>query len=438
MDEIITLLGVLSPSLSPRVFQQLVLIVEAVLSMTGRVTMLGISRWTEEGGSYRTVQRFFKEELKWPSLRWQLVRQRVKAGRGVWLLLGDEVVVTKSGKATHGLGKFFSSAADRAVPGLCFLNLSLLEVASGTAYPLVTEQLVRGEVQASSPKAAAKGKDGGPKGRGRPKGGKDKNKKEAALSPFLVQMQGCIRLVLGLLGSDLSVAYFVYDGAMGNNAALQAVSRTGLHLISKLRHDSVLYLPHTGEYSGRGRRPKYGDRLSPETLGAARLKADTTEKGVRTQIYQAEAWHKSFPDLLNVVVVVKTRLKTGQTGKVLLYSDDLTLPAATLVKYYSLRFQIEFNFRDAKQHWGLEDFMNVGAAQVGNAADLSLSMVTFSQVMAAKMGGDEKLGILDMKTLFRAQKYTLRVIKSLGLDVKSLLIGNAVFGAVEIGRIHPK
>jgi putative transposase len=33
--------------------------IEAVLAMTGRVTMLGISRWTEEGGSYRTVQRFF-------------------------------------------------------------------------------------------------------------------------------------------------------------------------------------------------------------------------------------------------------------------------------------------------------------------------------------------------------------------------------------------
>jgi len=34
------------------------LIIEATLSMTGRVTMLGISRWTEKGGSYRTVQRF--------------------------------------------------------------------------------------------------------------------------------------------------------------------------------------------------------------------------------------------------------------------------------------------------------------------------------------------------------------------------------------------
>jgi len=30
-----------------------------MLSMTGRVTMLGVSRWAGPGGSYRTVQRFF-------------------------------------------------------------------------------------------------------------------------------------------------------------------------------------------------------------------------------------------------------------------------------------------------------------------------------------------------------------------------------------------
>jgi len=30
-----------------------------------------------------------------------------------------------------------------------------------------------------------------------------------------------------------------------------------------------------------------------------------------------------------------------------------------VIKSYSLCFQIEFNFRDAKQYWGLEDFMNV-------------------------------------------------------------------------------
>jgi len=107
MDEIITILGILSPTLAPRTLKQLTLIVEAVLAMTGRVTMLGLSRWTEKGASYRTVQRFFKEKIDWPTLRWQLIKQQVKEDNGVYLLLGDEVMVTKSGKETHGLGIFF-------------------------------------------------------------------------------------------------------------------------------------------------------------------------------------------------------------------------------------------------------------------------------------------------------------------------------------------
>ena len=60
----------------------------------------------------------------------------------------------------------------------------------------------------------------------------------------------------------------------------------------------------------------------------------------------------------------------------LLFSDDLSLASKTLIDYYSLRFQIEFNFRDAKQYWGLEDFMNIKETQVNNAANFSLFMVT--------------------------------------------------------------
>jgi hypothetical protein len=70
-------------------------------------------------------------------------------------------------------------------------------------------------------------------------------------------------------------------------------------------------------------------------------------------------WHKRFADLLNVVVVVKTNLQTGATAHVVLFSRDLELASDKLVEYYRLRFQIEFNFRDAKQYWGLEDFMTV-------------------------------------------------------------------------------
>jgi putative transposase len=57
-------------------------------------------------------------------------------------------------------------------------------------------------------------------------------------------------------------------------------------------------------------------------------------------------------------------------------SSDLALAAAQLVEYYLLRFQIEFNFSDAKQHFGLEDFMNVTPTMVNNAANLAMCMVS--------------------------------------------------------------
>jgi putative transposase len=103
MNEIIAILSALSPHLNPRTLNRLAIIVEAVLAMSGRVTLLGLSRWAEKGGSYRTVQRFFKEKIDWSKLRWQLIRQHLTGTKGVWLLAGDEVMVTKSGKETHGL-----------------------------------------------------------------------------------------------------------------------------------------------------------------------------------------------------------------------------------------------------------------------------------------------------------------------------------------------
>jgi putative transposase len=125
MTEIAAILEALRPALARRYFRQLTLIVEAMLSMTGRVTMLSIARWTEEGGSYRTVQRFFKHSHDWAKLRWLLIQADLKANTDkVFLLAGDEVVVTKAGKKTHGLGKFFYPAPIERCRA-CALSISI-------------------------------------------------------------------------------------------------------------------------------------------------------------------------------------------------------------------------------------------------------------------------------------------------------------------------
>jgi DDE superfamily endonuclease len=102
MPDIMVLFACLSQCLEPTPLRQLGRVIEAMLSMSGRVTMRGLSRWSGKGGSYRTIQRFFNTSLNWCHLNWLLIRHHVLDTDDVVLMSGDHVVVTKSGKMTYG------------------------------------------------------------------------------------------------------------------------------------------------------------------------------------------------------------------------------------------------------------------------------------------------------------------------------------------------
>jgi putative transposase len=175
--------------------------------------------------------------------------------------------------------------------------------------------------------------------------------------------------------APLTVKHIVLDGHFGNYPATYAVRETGLHLISKLRHDAPCICPMQWPKPRRGPTPRYGQKLDYQQLPPEALCHSLIEGDYRRDTYQMQAFHKAFSDALNVVVVVKTHLKTGKRGHVVLFSTDLDLTADQIVDYYALRFQIEFNFRDAKQYWGLDDFMNVKPIAVTNAVNLAFLMV---------------------------------------------------------------
>jgi putative transposase len=88
--------------------------------------------------------------------------------------------------------------------------------------------------------------------------------------------------------------------------------------------------------------------------------------------------HKEFAHALTVVIIVKTNLQTHARAPVVLFSRDLELPDNQLKDSYCLRCQLEFNFREAKQYGGVEDFMNVTETAVTHAAHLSWFMVNVS------------------------------------------------------------
>lgn len=440
--EILALLQHLSPYIEKTTIRQLSCIILGMLTMTGRVTMLGISRWTEKGGSYRNVQRFFHTAIPWATLFWLFFQRHLLQEDDIYLLAGDECVVSKAGKETYGLDRFFSSVYGKCVPGLAFFALSLVSVSQRRSHPIMIEQVVRTteeKAQAKSKAAAKKAKKKGkPAGKpGRPKGKKTRDKTNVTLTAELTRIQTMINKLLALIGHILQIKYLVMDGKFGNNNALQMARQLGLHLISKLRRDSELYFRFEGPYAGKGQPRKYGDRVDYDNIPDGHLMVETLEKEIQTAIYQAELLHREFAQALNVVIIIKTNLKTGARARVILFSSDLQLTYEQIIDYYSLRFQIEFNFRDAKQYWGLEDFMNVKETAVTNAANLSLFMVNVAHLLLRDFREqNSNVNVLDLKAYFRGRKYVSETLKWLPKKPKPILIARIIDKVSMLGRIH--
>ena len=150
-----------------------------------------------------------------------------------------------------------------------------------------------------------------------------------------------------------------------------------------------------------------------------------------------ELRHKTFPDPLNVVCILKTELSTHRTSHVYLFSSDLTLEAETLIDYYGLRFQLEFNFRDAKQYWGLEDFMNVKQTPVTTAANLAMFMVNVSAKLLSPLRSDSReVSVLDLKARYRGEKYLAETLKILPQKPDDFVIDKLSEHLCSIGAIH--
>ncbi len=440
--DILALLRCLQPALTATTVRQMSRIILALLTMTGRVTMLGISRWTGDGGSYRTIQRFFATALPWAHLFWCFFRQHLFQADDVYLLAGDEVVVTKAGKTTHGLARFFSSIYQHAVPGLAFFSLALISTTHRHAFPVRIEQVVHTDVEKAATKAkttAKKTKEATPTRKlGRPKGSKNTPKAAVTLSPELQRIQTLVQELLHLIASLFPLTYLVLDGHFGNSPSLQMARQCGLHLISKLRFDAAVYLPYDGPYQGRGPRRKYGAKLDAKHLPEECLQQTSVEGAVETRIFQAELLHKEFGQPLNVVIIEKLNRSTQKRAHVLLFSSDLTLGYDKLIDYYGLRFQIEFTFRDAKQYWGLEDFMTVTEVGVSNAANLSLFLVNVSTVLLTRFRQEDgQWSVLDLKAWYRGSKYVTELIKLLPEKPDDDLMVQVFHQMAQLGRIHP-
>lgn len=192
-----------------------------------------------------------------------------------YILAGDATTVTKSGKATFGIDRFFSGVLGKVVKGLEFFVISLIDVTNRKSYPLSVKQTIRERAEKTT--AAKRKKRVGKKKRtsvknkptklkGRPKGALNKDKMKLELWSELLRIHELLKAVLKLLRVFVAVTYPAMDGHFGHNQAVLMARENGLELISKLRKDAVLFEKYLGEQKSRGKRKKKGNKLDPNKL----------------------------------------------------------------------------------------------------------------------------------------------------------------------------
>ncbi len=456
MLELSLILELLTPVLDTNVGIMREIIKGTYRISCGGVTMKNISRWTGKGGSYRNVQRLFSVSLDWLALNLLLfelcyLSKPDAESSERYMLAFDEVVEDKAGKKTHGINWFYSSILGKVIRAVSYHVVSIIDTQKEESFVLNHRQTVKPEQTTPKQKWKAKKKkrkkakaiclDQAKGKAGRPKGSKNKqNVKEPGL--LYESFEFLLARVVPLLCVILpNLKYVLADGAYGNKTCCLIVREFGLELISKLNRNTGLYFPykHKGPRK-QGRPRKYGQKIDYQNIDKKYLTKTVKEDGILTQYYQINGvWTKKMPCLINVVIIVKTDLNTQKSGRVVLFSTDLSLSAEKIVRFYRLRFQIEFNFRDAKQYFGLADFKNTKPIQVNNAVGFAFFMDNISLVlieMAKQQWGEQEISIQDIKAWFRAEYYIQNILNTLKIPQKGILNHSEFQDILKIGAVN--
>lgn len=412
MHLINNILTVLMSELSAPKLKVLSQICKGILSSSNKITMLEISRYTQS--VYRTIQRFFsKQDIYWQKLNMKLFKHFVYRKDKVFLLASDEVVEKKSGKSTFGISHFFSNIEKQTIPSVAFMNLSMVDIAERKSYSIATKQVVKPEKKnkpkPNKPQPKSSQTTENQRKKGRPKGSKNKEKTTTTDIQYRIlnELLEVFKALSTTYLQALSATYLTLDGYFGNQYYIRLAKSFSLHLISKLKRNSTLFFPYEGTSKGRGRPRKYGTRVNVKNPPLKYHKGTETEGKFIYDFYQMQLWNKSYTDaMLNTVIIISKNTQTGRTANCILFSTDLNLAYDKIVEYYGLRFQIEFNFRDAKQYFGLADFKNYKEVQLTNAVNLAFFMCNLSYILIKDFKEQfnlEVVSIIDLKTYYRTE-----------------------------------
>ena len=364
-------------------------LLSALMCFSGRATMRNLARYG--AGSAKRLRRWASEGFDFFKLNELLLSETLAISfdqreneRPRQAILIDATFTAKSGKHIEGLNFFHNGSCKskyKLQRGLEFNLIAALNIDEREAYALDTHQ----------------------------------SNRESALDV------ACAQLIKHKNTYQKISQHVVADGYYARDGFVSALKTNGYELTTLLRRDAALRYIYEGEYSGRGRPKRYLGKVDYHDLST--WDKDETlldDKVVYSKIVNYKSWNRD----LKVLVIVNT---SGEHRTIC--STDLSLSAAEILELYQLRFQIEFLFRDAKQHTGLGHAQTLdapGQEHFANASFTALNLFRLEErdeAIIADQSRQERVSSIRSLKSYKHHRFILNLFISrlaLSRDDKNL------------------
>jgi hypothetical protein len=371
------------------------------LSHRGRLNFLQMERQGEMNEkSYRNQ---FEQSFDWLTFN----KAYVELNCSKEIIIGfDPSFISKSGKHSPGLGKFYSGCDGHYKKGLEIGSFAAIDVKQNTAYHLEAIQ---------SPGA-----------------------KKECIEENQTLVDHYADLVIDRASELEKISkILVCDGYFCKKKYVDKVcDYTNLELISRLRDDANLkYLYKGPQKGGRGRPRKYDGKIDVKNIDKRRLKLvyTDTEQSIYTGIVHSVGLKREIK-----LCYVEFNLPNGKTIVKLFFSTNLDRSAKEILTYYQARFQMEFIFRDARQYTALEQCQARSENKLNFHFNASMTAVSVAKGIIRT--GTEKdkaiaLSISDVKTELQNRNMIFRIFSIYGINRKLIKNNQYYQEVLNLGKI---
>lgn len=362
----------------------------------GRYNFINMSRFMSY--SEQALRNGFERGFDFFEMNRRLVKK--KCSREI-ILAFDPTFIVKSGKHTSGLDYFWSGKDQRTKKGLELGCLAAVDVINQTAFYLDGIQ---------TPTS------------------KERKKKKITLidhyRDFLLEKIDQLKEISSCLTVD---GYF-----MKKDFILPLVEN-GMTVITKMRSDANLNYMYTGrQKKGRGRKRINGGKVNWKKLDMDKWEKVFSNK--KEACYTAELFCLAIK--MNVRIIYFIDRETG-THQIFLCTD-VKMDAKNIMKYYRLRFQIEFLIRDGKQHSGLEDCQARSGKKLSFHFNMALTNVGLAKAkyyLPIPKKERDSFSLQDIKRFHHNALLANFIFSNLGIDMNCKKIKRLYQECTNFGRM---